>query len=101
MSGHLLWSVFVDGPDEDLWRTTISQADIDDWCAAHGWDAKEILRGSVAVYAYRDGHAEVVAYEAVTDADGKPILLGDTFAHRTVASPLRRSLPEGIGTVIR
>lgn len=101
MSGHLLWSVFVDRPDENLWRETLGQASIDAWCAAHGWDANYILSGSVAVYAYREGHAEVVAYESVRNADGKPIWVGDGPAHRTVASPLRQSLPEGIGTVIR
>jgi prepilin-type processing-associated H-X9-DG protein len=34
---------------------------MDDWCAAHGWDSKEIVSGTVNVYAYCDGHAEVTA----------------------------------------
>jgi hypothetical protein len=101
VSGHLLWSVFVDRPDEKRWRETLGQASIDAWCTAHGWDANNILSGSVAVYAYRDGHAEAIAYESVRSDDGKPVWIGDRPAQVTVAAPLRQSLPEGIGTVIR
>lgn len=101
MTGHLLWTVFVDRPEENIWRETLGQDDINAWCAAHGWDANKILSGSVAVYAYRDGHAEVVAYQSVRDEDDKPVWIGNEPAQVTVASPLRRSLPEGIGTVIR
>lgn len=101
MSGHLLWTVFVDRPDENLWRDTLGQSSIDDWCAAHGWDANDILSGTVAVYAYYNGHAEVTAYQSVRTPDGKPVWVGDEPAQVTVVSPLRQSLPEGIGTVIR
>lgn len=101
MSGHLLWTVFVDRPDENRWRDTLGQSSIDAWCAAHGWDANNILSGSVSVYAYRNGRVEVVAYESVRDPDGKQLWAANEAARVTVVSPLRQSLPEGIGTVIR
>lgn len=101
MSGHLLWAVLVDRADELRWRATLGQADIDAWCAAHGWDPNDIQSSSVVVYAYRDGHTEVTAHKTIRGPDGKRIWTDDGAAYVTVAAPLRRSLPEGIGTVIR
>ncbi len=101
MTGHLLWTVFVDYPDEKRWRETLGQSNIDAWCAAHGWDSKDIISGSVAVYGYGDGDAEVVAYRQVRDETGRAVWAGREPAQITVTSLLRQSLPENIGTVIR
>lgn len=103
MTGHLAWAVFVERSHENRWRDTLGQVDIEAWCRAHGWDAKDVLSGSVNVYGYRDGHGEVAALLIARDPDGKPIWdrEANDIRRRHVTAPLTRSLPEGIGIVMR
>jgi len=100
---HLVWTVIIDRRHENLWRETLGQSDLDSWCAAHGWSSTDVVSNSVTVYAYRDGHTEVVADLFVRDPDGEVSFDPETQGarRRTVTVSLARSLPEGIGEVIR
>jgi hypothetical protein len=98
---HLNWAVFVDTHDEERWRETLGQPDIDAWCAAHGWKSEDVASGTVNVYSYRGGITEVTAELIERDTQGLPTVDDQALRRRTVCNILRRSLPEGIGTVIR
>lgn len=94
--------VEVTTADEDVWRRTLGQDDIEDWCAAHGFLAENVASGSVRIARFTDGYQLVSLYEVVRGPDRLPILDGDHVRQRLHANiPLRRSLPEGIGKVTR
>jgi hypothetical protein len=94
--------VEVTRADEDRWRKTLGQADMDAWCAVHGLDSKNVASGSVRIARFSDGYQLVSLYEFVRDPDGLIVADGDDARKRLHANiPLRRSLPEGIGKVIR
>lgn len=100
---RLVWTVTVDREAENAWRSSLGQASIDNWCAAHGWDANRILSGSVVVFGYADGQAFVNAEEAVRDKNGRPVMdhPHDRLKVRPLLTRLAQSLPEGIGEVSR
>lgn len=87
--------------DEMLWRSTLGMADIEAWATAHGWSADEIESGSVRIARFDDGYQQVTAYRFVCDEHGRVLADGDDARRELVMSPLRRSLPESIGRVIR
>jgi hypothetical protein len=95
------WWVILDTEAERRWRDTLGQADIDAWCAAHGWDAKDVLSESVMVSGLADGRVEVVADLIQRDDDGKPIWHNGGPLRRMNYAPYSRPLPEGIAPVRR
>jgi hypothetical protein len=98
------WWVILDREAEDRWRASLGQADIDEWCAAHGWKSTEVLSGSVMVSSleateHMPARVEVMAELTVRGDDG-PIEDG-RFPTRMAWAEYRRALPEGIAPVMR
>jgi hypothetical protein len=97
-----LWTVHVDRGDEHVWRALAGPADLEAWCRAHGWTSRDVLSGSVVVRGYPDGRADVEAELLVRDTTGRPVFDREGWPEtRLLVVPMRRPLPEGIGSVAR
>jgi len=106
VSSRVLWWVIVDRAAEERWRAALGQADIEAWCAAHGWDARDVRSNSVMVSAlkatdYAPSRVEVMAELIERDEHGKPFLRGGNIATRMVWANYCCPLPEGIALVSR
>jgi hypothetical protein len=98
---HIAWWVQVDSDAVKLWRASLGQADIDAWCAAHGWNSDDVLADSVIVHGLNDGRVQVSADLVIRNNDGKPIAHEGHPVRTPVVVPYARPLPEGIAPVRR
>ena len=95
------WWVIIDRAAEDRWRASLGQADIDAWCAAHGWNADDVVSDSVMVSSLSDGRIEVMAEVVGRGPDGRVTARGDGFDTHLAWAEYSRPLPEGIAPIQR
>lgn len=98
---RVVWWVHVDRDAENRWRDSLGQTDIDNWCAAYGWNANDVRSGSVIACGLSDGRTEVSADLVIRNEDGKPITHEGYPVTIPAVAPYTRPLPEGIAPVRR
>lgn len=103
LDGDPAFSVIISAGDlmHELWRDQFGQVDIDSWCDAHGAYSNEVRW--VAVHGWPDGRRVVELHCMARDAAGRLVLdhTGDEIKRHVVLTEQVRSLPEGMGALIR